>query len=275
MNKARPLFTSITLAAALGIAFGAPAAGAPQVEAPEHGHDHWSHHPPAGYLGLLVRPLNSDLRRHFGAPSERGVLVASVEDDSPAAAAGLAVGDVIVGIDGEPVGSVAALHRAVRRRGGDTVEVEIFRDGERRALRTTLGTRESGHRHWDGEEWEEHWREWGEGWAEWGEEWGEGWAEWGEEFGEQWAEFGAEMGERWGERGAEWAEIGAEIGARMAEAFAEMDWSEMDRALEKSMRALQQIDWDEIGDEIDAALEEVDEALDEALDKIEEDDGDR
>ena len=78
------------------------------------------------------------------------------------------------------------------------------------------------------------------------------------------------MGEQWGERGEHWGEIGAEVGIRLAEAFAEMDWSEMDQALEESIRALEAIDWDGIGRDLEDALEEVDDALDQALEDLEE-----
>jgi S1-C subfamily serine protease len=65
----------------------------------------------------------------------RGVLVRSVEPGSPAAAAGLAKGDVLVSLSGKPVTSVADLHRALS---GDAIgivaEVGILRGGERKKL---------------------------------------------------------------------------------------------------------------------------------------------
>lgn len=281
MRQNRLLPFAIVFSLFATIALPLADASAQVVEAPEPpSAERPGHHPaPAyGHLGASVRPLNADLRRHFGAPSESGVLVASVAEGGAAEVAGLAVGDVIVGVDGRRIGSVAALHRELRRRAGERVELEVYRDGEPLRLAARLGSRPVRHHHhhdWDSHDWEEHWEEWGEGWAEWGEQWGEGWAEWGEEFGERWAELGAEMGERWGERGAEWGEIGAEIGLRMAEAFAEMDWEEMDRALEESMRALDEIDWEEIGEEIERALEEVGEALEESLEELDGEDGGR
>ena len=266
MKKTRPIPFVIVIAAVVPLSLGAPTVEAQQVEAPLHERADRHHDRDQGYLGVSVRPLNTDLRRHFGAPSDSGVLISSVEADSPAQAAGLAVGDVIVGVNGHRITSVAALHREIRRSA--RAEIDVYRDGEPLSFDAELGQRRVGHQHW-----ETDWEDWAEGWAEWGERWGEDWAEWGERFGEHWAEFGAEMGEEWGERGAEWGEIGAEIGARMAEAFAEMDWSEMDRALEESMRALDEIDWDEIGDEIEDVLEEVDETLEDSLEDRDDDDG--
>ena len=254
MKKARPIPTLVALLAVVPLSLGAPPVHAQPPEATEHSHldRHHSHH---GYLGVSVRPLNSDLRRHFGAPEESGVLVASVERNSPAARAGLAVGDVIVEVDGRPIYSVAALYREIRH--GHEVEIALYRDGVSLTVEAELESKRADFHGWDSD-----WEDWGEGWTEWGEEWGEGWAEWGEHFGEHWAEFGAEIGEHWAERGAEWGEIGAEISARIAESFVHLDLSEMDRAIEESMRALDAVDWDEIGDQIEDALEEVDEALD-------------
>lgn len=258
MKRARPTLTLVALVAVLPLPLGAPPIHAQPVEAPEHCHldRHRSHH---GYLGVSVRPLNTDLRRHFGAPRESGVLVASIERNSPAAEVGLEVGDVIVAVDGRPIHSVAALYREIRH--GHEVEIELYRDGAPFSVEATLESRRA-----DFHGWESHWEDWGEGWAEWGEEWGEGWAEWGEHFGEHWAELGAEIGEHWAERGAKWGEVGAEMGVRMAEALVQMDWSEVDRTIEESMRTLDAVDWDEIGDQLEDALEEVDEALDDLED---------
>ena len=258
MKKARPIPTLVALVAVVPLSMGAPPVHAQPLEAPEHVHAD-RHHSHYGYLGVSVRPLNSDLRRHFGAPAESGVLVASVEQDSPAARAGLAVGDVIVAVDGRPIHSVATLHREIRR--GHEVEIELYRDGVSISVETVLEARRA-----DVHDRESHWEDWGEGWAEWGEEWSEGWAEWGEHFGEHWARFGLELGEHWAERGAEWGEIGVEIGAHVAEALAHVDWGEMDLAAEESMRALDAVDWDEIGDQIEEALEEVDEVLEDLRD---------
>jgi membrane-associated protease RseP (regulator of RpoE activity) len=96
-----------------------------------------------GYLGVELTELTPELRLHFGVPDDRGVMIGRVEDDSPATAAGLAVGDIVTAIDGEPVESSWDLSLAVRRHdGGDAVDLEVWRDGRALDLTATLDERE-------------------------------------------------------------------------------------------------------------------------------------
>ncbi len=66
-----------------------------------------------GYIGIggqnIELPRRVVLYHKLGV--ERGILVISVEAASAARKAGLVEGDVIVGFDGEPVGSVDELHK--------------------------------------------------------------------------------------------------------------------------------------------------------------------
>ena len=88
-------------------------------------------------LGVEVESLDEKLGRYFGTDS--GVLVLKVEEDSPAAEAGIERGDVIVGIDGEPVESHEDLVETLEdHEGGDEVAVEILRDRKTRELTATL-----------------------------------------------------------------------------------------------------------------------------------------
>jgi membrane-associated protease RseP (regulator of RpoE activity) len=83
-----------------------------------------------GYLGVQVLPLTPELRTHFGAPEDRGVLVARVDEGSPAAAAGIQVGDVVTEVDGNPVAGPPQLAVAVRaKKAGESVNVDFLRGG--------------------------------------------------------------------------------------------------------------------------------------------------
>lgn len=80
-------------------------------------------------LGILAMSLTPELRSHFGAPSDRGVLVGKVEQGSMAWVAGLRVGDVLTSVHGEGIDDAmdvrAALMSAKR---GDKVKLELVRD---------------------------------------------------------------------------------------------------------------------------------------------------
>jgi membrane-associated protease RseP (regulator of RpoE activity) len=96
-----------------------------------------------GYLGIEMLDLNPQLRQHFGARNDVGVLVAGVEADSPAARAGVKVGDVIVAVDGEPTTSSWELIHAVRpRAAGDSLQLEVVRDRQQRRVTAVLVERE-------------------------------------------------------------------------------------------------------------------------------------
>ncbi len=88
-------------------------------------------HAGRGRLGVQVQELNPELREFLGAPTERGVLVSRVEEDSPAADAGLRVGDVIVRVGEREVENAHDLTREVAGVAeGEAVEIEISRKGD-------------------------------------------------------------------------------------------------------------------------------------------------
>ena len=65
------------------------------------------------YIGVAGQnvPIHRRVVRFYNLPLETGVLVVSIEKDSPAAKTGLREGDVIVAFNGEPIGSIHELHR--------------------------------------------------------------------------------------------------------------------------------------------------------------------
>lgn len=73
---------------------------------------------------------------------EGGAVVHGVRDDSPAGRAGLGARDVIISVDGVPVGSMAALRIVLRsHRPGDVVTLAVVREAGRRAVEVRLAER--------------------------------------------------------------------------------------------------------------------------------------
>ncbi len=96
-----------------------------------------------GFLGVHLTAMTPELRAHMGAPDDAGVLISKVEEDSPAALAGLEVGDVVTAVDQESVGSTRELQHAIASRAdGDLATLEIYRDGRLEQITATLGVRE-------------------------------------------------------------------------------------------------------------------------------------
>lgn len=96
-----------------------------------------------GFLGVHLVDLTPELRAHFGAPRDRGVMVGRVEEDSPAAAAGIRVGDLIAAVDGKPIaGSIQLMARIGPRHRGEEIALEIWRDGARLEVRAELAESE-------------------------------------------------------------------------------------------------------------------------------------
>lgn len=95
---------------------------------------------PSGYMGVQLQSLTPGLRQAFDVPEDTGALVAGVEDDSPAASAGLKAGDVIVKMDRRTIGDVDDVLRVVDYFGpGEAVKVDVIRDKQTRTLTVELG----------------------------------------------------------------------------------------------------------------------------------------
>jgi membrane-associated protease RseP (regulator of RpoE activity) len=92
-----------------------------------------------GRLGVGVIEISPELRTQMGAPKDRGVLVDTVRPDSPAARAGVRVGDVVVEVDGEAARSASDMLEAMSdRKQGEEVTIAVLRAGQRVQLTATL-----------------------------------------------------------------------------------------------------------------------------------------
>ncbi|HSG90510.1 MAG TPA: Do family serine endopeptidase [Pseudomonadales bacterium] len=92
-----------------------------------------------GHLGLTVQEMNIELARAFGASARSGVIVTAVEGDSPAASAGLQVGDVITRMGERSVRSeVDYRARSAIVMVGDRLEMDVVRGDRRLAVTVAI-----------------------------------------------------------------------------------------------------------------------------------------
>ncbi len=93
-----------------------------------------------GRLGVYVDDLSEGLAEYFDVPDGRGVLVEDVVEDSPAEAAGIKAGDVILRIGDERVGDTGELVEAIAEMEADVaIPVIVLREGREHTLDTTVG----------------------------------------------------------------------------------------------------------------------------------------
>jgi S1-C subfamily serine protease len=89
-------------------------------------------------LGGQTAPIHRSVVRHYGLSGATGVMVRTVEDQSPAKRAGLAEGDVIVAFGGAPVFGIDDLHRLLTaERTGVATPVRVLRRTELLELEVT------------------------------------------------------------------------------------------------------------------------------------------
>ena len=95
------------------------------------------------FLGVQLDDIDAELARRFGMDRPRGAAVSRVVRDTPAADAGLRVGDVILAVDEDEVDTLGELRLAISgRRPGDRVKLRVLRDGGERTLTARLTTLE-------------------------------------------------------------------------------------------------------------------------------------
>lgn len=95
-------------------------------------------------LGIRYQPISGQLAKYFRLAEDEGVLVVSVDEDGPAAKAGIKAGDVILKIDGKAVRDEEDVRRSVRAlESGKEATVSVQRDGKSLELKITVGSEKS------------------------------------------------------------------------------------------------------------------------------------
>ena len=94
-----------------------------------------------GYLGIGVQELTQELASYFNLESTEGVIIAQIDEDSPAEKYGLKRGDVLLEMDGKPVKSVGHFRNIIALSiPGTEIELKVIRNGALHSLQVTLGS---------------------------------------------------------------------------------------------------------------------------------------
>ncbi len=96
-----------------------------------------------GWLGVEIQKVTGEIANSLALEQARGALVAAVSQDSPADAAGVRIGDVIVKYNGKDVADPKALSRAVAdTQAGEKTRLDVWRDGQSKSLSVRIAPRE-------------------------------------------------------------------------------------------------------------------------------------
>ena len=94
------------------------------------------------YMGVGTRSITPELKQQYGLSRSSGLLIAEIAPNSPAAAAGLQQGDIIVKVNGQDTTDPAALAATIRgMKPGDQVQLTIDRNGQEQTVTVTLADR--------------------------------------------------------------------------------------------------------------------------------------
>ncbi|MDJ0979076.1 MAG: Do family serine endopeptidase [Erythrobacter sp.] len=97
-----------------------------------------------GFLGVGLGPVTEDMADSLGLEANRGEIVQSVQDDSAAQSAGLQPGDIITSInDQEVTKEQTVIFLIANLQPGETIPIEVLRNGQIVSLTATLGKRPS------------------------------------------------------------------------------------------------------------------------------------
>jgi serine protease Do len=90
-------------------------------------------------MGIGISDVTPENAKFFHVQNNQGAVVSQVEDGSPAAKAGLKVGDVITELDGQKVNDASQLQIEVgQKQPGSTIKLEVLRDGSNVNVPVTL-----------------------------------------------------------------------------------------------------------------------------------------
>lgn len=93
-----------------------------------------------GYLGVGIQDVDENLAESFGLEKAGGVLITDVQDDTPAAKAGIKSQDIIVKLGDTTIKDTQDLrNRVAETIPGSTIVLQVVRDGKQKDLKVIIG----------------------------------------------------------------------------------------------------------------------------------------
>jgi len=140
------------------------------------------------FIGVYVQELNRELSDHFGVKEGNGLLVSKIEEGSPAAKAGLEVGDVIIKADGQRVESRRELGEQIQdKEKGEEIEIEFLRDKKTKKVEVEIEEEEGSFQFfsqgWHGDA--DAWKDFGEDFRELHKDYGDKYREYSKKYSEE------------------------------------------------------------------------------------------
>lgn len=97
-----------------------------------------------GFLGVSIQPVTQDVADAIGLSKAEGALISGVNDDTPAASAGLKSGDIVTAVGDSLVRTPKDLSRLVADLApGDKETLSVWRDGKSKSIEVTIGGNEN------------------------------------------------------------------------------------------------------------------------------------
>ena len=91
----------------------------------------------APYIGAVVEPVGPQLGEFFGVPSGVGLLVKSVDENSPAAVAGMRAGDIVLKANQMTMSTESDWMKSVHENKGRAIPVLVLREKKEQTLTLT------------------------------------------------------------------------------------------------------------------------------------------
>jgi serine protease Do len=93
-----------------------------------------------GYLGAWIQSVTPKIAKSFNLPKPEGVLLSDISTNGPAARAGLAKGDIVVQMNGQPINDSGEFRLKISMMPpGSAVKLKILRNGSESTVAVTLG----------------------------------------------------------------------------------------------------------------------------------------